>query len=632
MASFAKLWTAEPHDTLDRWSGDGSDDGWRATTVPAAFAHKARLHADRVLLRVKRSKSQQHWEEWTWAKYHGEARRTARALIAMGFEAHDAVSILGWNSPEWFCAALGAILAGGMAAGVYTTNSADGLGYIVSHSRSKVLFVDSEPQLAKALKIRQTCPALMRVVSWGPDAALGTAHGGFALDWSSFLATGTSAAEAELVRREDAQVPGGACYLSYTSGTTGNPKAVMCSHDSALFGFRSWFTHGWQGIDMGLEERNVSYLPCSHMAGSVDIFAPLARDDHVHSTVHFAFPDAMQGSLEDTLCDVLPTYFNAVPRVWQKLEPVLRQAQRDTPTPTEARAVIGLQNTKWHICGSAPMEPETLRFYASLGMRIDEIYGMTENTAVALMCNGLNQRIGSIGVPVVPHSVKLMEGTDEICTRHRATMMGYMYEPDRTRSEFDVDGWLHSGDIGARDEDGFYKIVGRIKELIITAGGENIPPVPIETALKELLPCVSNAVVIGDGQKMLVCLFTPKLALNVSAEGPMWQTDLAWESKALDAGAATGADASASEVWKAELSKGIERYNKEKAVSRAQHIRKWALLPMDFVWGTPDAELTPTQKLKRDVVHKKYASAIRQLYGEDFKVMSWADETPQAKL
>lgn len=197
-------------------------------------------------------------------------------------------------------------------------------------------------------------------------------------------------------------------------------------------------------------------------------------------------------------------------------------------------------------------------------------------------------------------------------------MMGYMYEPERTIQAIDADGWLHSGDIGKQDSNGSYIITGRIKELIITAGGENIPPVPIEFALKDLLPCVSNVVVVGDGQKMLVCLFTLKLEPNPAGD-PMWLPNLALESKEVDPNARTAAEAQRSELWRAELDRGVQRYNQEKALSRAQHIRKWALLPSDFVFAVPDAELTPTLKLKRDVVFSKYAAVIKELYGSDFR-------------
>lgn len=617
MASFAKLWTTEPHDILERWLGDGSQDGWTATTVPAAFAHKLKLHPQKVVLRRKMDKEQKQWEEWTWTKYHTEVHRCALGLIASGFQAHDCVSILGWNSPEWFVATMGAIFAGGMAAGVYTTNSADGLQYIVTHSRSTALFVDGNVQLAKGLQTRAQCPLLKQIIVWGPEAPDTPQHGGFVVGWGSFQASGSESLDAELQRRVAAQRPGAACYLSYTSGTTGNPKAVMMSHDVALFGFRSWFTHGWKGLDVGLEERNISYMPLSHIGGSVDIFATLARDDNHHSTVHFAFPDAMQGSLEVTMCDVHPTYLAAVPRIWQKLEGSLRQLQRDGVKDGEALRQLGLQNIKWALSGSAPIEPETLNYFQSFGIRIDEIYGMTE-TNVSIMGNVDYMGVGTVGAPAVPGSVRLDPASGEICVRHRCLMMGYMYEPERTMQTFDADGWHKTGDIGKQDANGCYIITGRIKELIITAGGENIPPVPIEFELKDLLPCISNAVVIGDGQKMLVCLFTPKLEAN-PAGTPMWLPNLALEAKDVDPNAKTAADAQRSEAWRDEIERGVQRYNKEKALSRAQHIRKWALLPNDFVFAVDQAELTPTLKLKRDVVFSKYAGVIKELYGSDFK-------------
>lgn len=621
MASFAKLWTTDPHDNIERWAGDGSADGWVATTVTGAFQHKAKLHADKVILRHKISKDQQLWDDWTWSNYITEVRKNACALLQLGFAPHDCVSILGANSPEWFAAAHGAIFAGGMSTGVYPSNSADGLQYVVAHSGSRILYVDGAAQLAKALEARKDCPKLVQIVSWGPPKEQPEQDRKMAVEWRVFQQMGSNIGDSQLQERFAGQRPGEACFLSYTSGTTGNPKAAMLSHDAALFGFRSWFTHGWNGLDMGLEERNVSYMPCSHIGGSVDLFGPLGRDDSYHSTIHFAFPDAMQGSLEVTLRDVLPTYLAAVPRIWQKLEAVMRQAQSDGATMMEARAKVGLQHAKWALSGSAPIELETLNYFEDSGLRIDEIYGMTE-TNVSLMGNAGAKGAGTVGVPVVPHSVRIDSASGEILVRHRCLMMGFMHETKKTVEAIDADGWLHTGDIGTINENGSYAITGRIKELIITAGGENIPPVPIEFALKDLLPCVSNAVVVGDGKKMLVCLFTPKMAPNPAGD-PAWLQDLAMEAKDVDPAAKTAFDAQQSKRWHEELSQGVERYNKDKALSRAQNIRKFALLPYDFVSQGPDAELTPTLKLKRDVVFKKYATIIADLY---------AAEGPQSRL
>ena len=631
MAAFAKLWTTDPADSMERWVGDGSSEGWKAVTVPAAFQRRVDLHGDRVILAWKQHNEQKAWNEWTYNKYSSVVRQTASALIAEGLPQFGRVSVLGFNSPEAFAAALGTIFAGGISAGVYGTNSVDGLKYILQHSASEVLFVDSNEQLQKGLACRKDCPLLKRIIVWGNDSPATPQHGGFVVGWDIFLGRAAEAPSGELERRIAAQRPGNCCYLSYTSGTTGNPKAVMISHDSSLFGFRAWWTHGggWAlgGEDMGLSERNVSYLPYSHIAGSVDIFGPCALPDTHHSTIYFAFPDALQGSLEETLRDVKPTYFAAVPRIWQKLEQTVREAIKTGAKGRDAAASIGLQETRWAMSGSAPIDATTLRLFHDCGFDVDEIYGMTENHAALLTHSRTGKgRVGSVGIPMVPHGAKVDPASGEILIRNRAQMMGYMND-DRTAEAFDAEGWFHSGDLGSVDEQGLFAITGRIKELIITAGGENMAPVPIEAALKEILPCVNNAMVVGDGQKMLICLFTPKLA---PGEGGGFTDELVAESLEVDPNAKTASAAVDSATWRATIDAGVKLYNDKHAPSRAQRIRKWAMLPTDFVPPSntvpaDEAELTPTMKLRRSVVHQKYAGIIKTTYGDAFMPAIWAN-------
>jgi len=249
---------------------------------------------------------------------------------------------------------------------------------------------------------------------------------------------------------------------------------------------------------------------------------------------------------------------------------------------------------------------------------------MTENTAVSHMCVFGERKIGAVGKPTIPGSTMLDPESKEICVRHRGLMMGYMYNIEKTRDTFTADGWLKTGDIGATDDgtdEGFYRIVGRIKELIITAGGENIPPVLIENAIKDRLPAVSNFVVIGDRQKMLVALITLKLKPDGSGG---FTDELDLESLTVDPACETLQQAKNSKIWRQHINAAIEAYNEKDSVSRAQNIRRWHILDSDFTSLSDGGELTPTLKLKRNVVHSKFGSVIRSMYGKDFVAVPWA--------
>jgi len=620
----------DPCKPLARWTGDGVEDGWKAVTIGEAFEHKAAVHGNLPALRAKSTKEQKEWTTWTVSEYLLNVKTVAKALIKHGFQRYDAVNILGFNSAEWFFTAYGAILAGGMSSGIYITNLAPACQYILEHSNCKFVFVDSQDQLDKVLAVRQQCPNLQSAIVWGPDQER-LHNPPFVWSWQKFVENVDNQAEV-LDARMSAQSPADACYLSYTSGTTGPPKAVMYSQDNCMYGLsalsRRMFDFLPSNRATGLEEREVCYLPMSHIAGSATLFGMLAQPDHVHRCCYFAFPDAMAGSLVPTLKEVEPTIFIGVPRVWEKMYDALRAAIKANPKFDGNPALmgaVGLSKVKAALVGAAPMQEAVFHFFDKHGLEIQEVYGMTENTAVShLSCPGM-RKVGTVGRPTVFGTVKLDPNTNEILVKCRANMMGYMKNPEKTQETFDEDGWLKTGDIGAVETgpqaeanvDGYYRIVGRIKELIITAGGENIPPVLIESEIKQKLPMISNAVVIGDRQKMLVLLLTLKLKPTPTGA---WTDQLDLESAAFDSSCTTLAEAKMSKKWQAAIDAAVSEFNAKIATSRAQNIRGWALLDTDF---TPNVELTPTLKLKREVVHTRYSTVIRGLYGDMFVEVPW---------
>jgi len=614
-----KTFVTDPTQRLARYQGDGGPTP--ARIFPDVFRERVKALPTLKAMAQKRGARDGPWTFWTWEEYHADVMRVAKALIALGCTQHGAVNVLAWNSPEWYFAAVGAIFSGMTPAGIYTTNSPEAVEYILNHSKSQVIFVDSDPQLQKVLAVRGACPHLKAIVHWGPDCpAAGTVPG--VMSWQSFLKMGDATPEDAVEARIRSQHPDNAFYLSYTSGTTGNPKAVMYSHDNILWGFK--YLVGimlkQQGGDAGLEEREVSYMPLSHIAGNLQLLGALTRPLTTNTCVYFALPDAMQGTLPLTLKDVRPTFFFAVPRVWEKfgvaLQPALKAQPALRSNLAALKGLIGLDQVKSAVTGAAPIATSLMEFFDSIGLPIYEVYGMTENSAYSHFSYPGRRCIGSVGPALMDEGadVKLAPGTGEICTWSRAVMMGYMYDHEKSSATFDDEGYLKTGDIGKVDSDGLTYITGRIKEILITAGGENCAPVLLEEAIKLRLNAVSNVVMIGDRQKYLVALVTLKL----EPDGLGGFTDkLAPEALAVDPGCTTVQQAMNSQKWRDYVQAGVDAAN-DVAISRAQQTRKWALLPGDFMAVGAGAELTPTMKLKRDVVAKKYSEVIQGIYGGDF--------------
>jgi long-chain-fatty-acid--CoA ligase ACSBG len=277
---------------------------------------------------------------------------------------------------------------------------------------------------------------------------------------------------------------------------------------------------------------------------------------------------------------------------------------------------LGLAKMRLAASGASPISKDTINYFAQLNIHIMELYGMSECTGPA-SCNIPSRwKIGTVGIPLPGTQLKLAEGTSEIIYKGRHILMGYLKMDDQTKSTIDADGFLHSGDKGAIDEDGFLSITGRIKELIKTSGGENVAPILIEDSLKKWMPYLSNVVVIGDNQKFLACLITLKVKTNPDSgiASDELTGDALYTSTAIGSTATTTLQAMEDPKWLAKIQEGINKSNKEDAISKAQYINKFKILPHDFT--LPGGELTPTLKLKRNVVYQKYADVIKEVYSE----------------
>jgi len=636
-------------------------------TIVELFARCRQTKGTRLALVHERNGIE---SRWSWAEYYNECAGVAKSLMALGQGPQDITNCIGFNCPEWFFADLGSMMAAGIPAGVYTTSNSGSMMYIANHSKAKVIFVESEKYLNKYLEVADKLTHVKYMIVWEhmDDSKLKAADARTKFEimtWRAFLDRGNDVSDDDLDARMKSVRPGHIAALIYTSGTTGNPKAVMICHDAMTYEGRAMFK---TNIDAGYTEyldnsfRMVSYLPLNHIAAKLaDIVLPLVHtcDTDKWGEVWIARKDAMKGSLVNTMQKARPSLFFGVPRVWEKFAEKMRGAAKKTPWPLSAlsgygkklgiqaykagfndnngkhkvpllwplfnntlfkmvRQKLGLHHTIQFATGAAPIQPETLEYFGSIGIPITNLYGMSENCGAATMNLLNNYGFGSAGFPMKGIDIKLdhVEGRDppgngEILIGGRANMTGYMYEEGKTKNTIDGDGYVHSGDVGMI-KDGCLFITGRIKELIIGAGGENIAPVPIEHYLKAVLPALSNIVMIGNQKKYNTMLVSLKVKTNVDTGEP---TDiLINEATEVSPGCKTVGDAMKDEKWKKYIQGGLDKYNSnpEVCVSRAQKIQYYRIIPTDL--NVADETLGPTMKVKRSKVEAKYKDLIDSMY------------------
>jgi len=565
-----------------------------------------------------RTKRQGTWETLTWRDYHRQSLRAARALIALGIERGEHTAILGYNCVEWFVAEIATIAAGAIPTGIYTTNTAEQCQYIASHCDARVVFVENEEQLAKFRVIRAQLPELKVIVQMHgePDASE-------ALSWERFLEVGDTVAEARVDERAAAQKLDDVCLLIYTSGTTGIPKAAMLTHRNV-----SWQVEQVAAlIGVRAADDMISYLPLSHVAEQL-----FALQSNVMLGTCVWFAESME-HLGEALRDVRPHHFLAVPRVWEKIQSKMEAAGAASPWPrrriaawarhvgaaggealqrgesmpffyglanrlvfSKVRRALGLDRARTLVTGAAPISLRTVEFFLSLGMPICEVYGMSETTAATTISTPTEFRVGRAG-RVLPGVEMRIAEDGEICVRGPHVFKGYYKDAHATREMLDADGWLHTGDVGDLDPDGYLAITDRKKELIITAGGENVAPQLVEGELKSI-PVVNQAVVIGDRRRYLSVLLTldaerlPQVASDVGSP------------------ARDPEEASRCARFAAYLQREIEKVNLR--LARVQTIKKFAVLPREL--SIAGGELTPTLKLRRKRIAEIYAAEIEAMY------------------
>uniref|UniRef100_A0A8C4I8K7 long-chain-fatty-acid--CoA ligase n=1 Tax=Dicentrarchus labrax TaxID=13489 RepID=A0A8C4I8K7_DICLA len=616
LAPADQLWSTSRDKAVRlRMEGSGSASN-TPITIHQMFLETVESYGDHSALVYKK---EGQWVTMTWRQYYEQCRAAAKSFLRLGLERYHGVGILGFNSPEWFISDVGCIFAGGLATGIYTTNSPEACQYVADNCQANVLVVENQKQLEKILQVKDQLPHLKAIVQYKGELQQ---KAPFLYTWAEFMKLGEDVPEEQLNAMIESLRANECCTLIYTSGTTGNPKGVMLSHDNLTWTANAALSKA--NINRA-EEVVVSYLPLSHVAAQMfDMWMSIS----FAMTTYFAEPDALKGSLANTLKEARPTCFLGVPRVWEKMQekmkaigakaPPMRKRVADraksiglnsrdpllnsarTHQLFKVRAALGLDRCKVCFTGAAPITKETLEYFMSLNIPVLELYGMSESSGPHTISLNEEYRITSCGKVLPGCQTKLdkpdEDGNGEICFWGRHVFMGYLNSPDKTAEAIDQDGWLQSGDLGKHDQHGFLYITGRIKELIITAGGENIPPVPIEDALKAEVPIISNVMLIGDKLKFLSMLLTLKCVVDDNGD----PTD-ELSPEALDFCQQNGVSATkVSEIiankepaiYKA-IQEGMERIN-ARATSNAQKVQKWIILERDFsVGGGELGELLP---------------------------------------
>lgn len=596
------------------------------TTVPALFQRRC---ADMGPRTAHREKDLGLWKSYSWTDYWDHARLIGLALHALGLKRGEVVSILSEDRKEWLYADMGIQAMGGICSGIYTTDSAKQLTYLINDSDSRFLFVEDEEQLDKFLDMQDDMPGLTRVIVLEDEGLHDLEHERCIFLHDLYdIGRAHLAANPDLFEAEIARVtPEDTAILIYTSGTTGAPKGAEISQENIIATMES----GARSLPVLASDEQLCFLPLCHVLERlVSVYYPLCMG----STVNFAeSPETVFANLQE----VSPSTFTAVPRVWEKIySRVTVMAQEATwigrrayaaalkagqaraahtmignkaPFGTEARyqlwnllvlhnlrRMLGFDNMRRGVTGAAPISPDLLRWYWAIGVPLVEGFGMSETTGLGTINTPAANRIGTVGRPVDGDQLRIGED-GEIQLKGANMFKGYWNKPDKTAETYTDDGWLRTGDVGRIDEHGHLTITGRIKDIIITAGGKNITPAEIESRLK-FSHYISDAVIIGDRRKYLTAL------IMIDQENV--------EKYAQDQKVPFSDFASlcAAREVVALIRREVEATNEDFA--RVEQIKDFRLI--NVLLTAEDEELTATMKLRRSFVEQRHKALIDSMY------------------
>jgi long-chain acyl-CoA synthetase len=588
--------------------------GTKSTTLADLLPRAAELYGDAPAIRFKDGEG---WVTRSFEEVEETVRSLALGLIELGVEPGDKVSILANTRPEWTYVDFAALSIGAVVVPIYQTNSPEECQYVLENSDAKVVVVEDDEQLEKIREVRAKLPLLEHVVRM-----TGSSEDAISLEQLAARGAGRGAAEWE--RRWSAVAPTDVCTFIYTSGTTGPPKGCVITHGN----YRAMLDMVHETSTIEDEDLTYLYLPLAH---SFALLIQLGSFD-LGATIAYWERDPLK--IMPNLAEVKPTYFPSVPRIFEKIYTAatsgmekegglkkaifdwsirvggkVREAERNGREPgfllrkryefadrqvlSKIRGLFG-GRLRLAVSGAAPISPEILRFFDAAGVLVLEGWGMTETSTAATISSPEDFKIGTIGKPFPGCEVKIADD-GEILVKGPNVFQGYYKNEEATRETI-VNGWLHTGDLGAIDEDGFIRITGRKKDIIITAGGKNVTPANLEGEIKQH-PLVSQCVVVGDRRPYLVALVTldPEEAVAYAEEHGLPEDP-----------AQLAGNPEVRAAIEAHLAKVNEKF------ARVEQVKKIAILPHDL--SQESGELTPTMKVKRAVVADKHQGEIEQLY------------------
>jgi len=612
----------------------GDEFGWKADTlpyksIPELFRMRVKELGDATMMRQKELGI---WRAYSWNEVAAIVGEIGAGLVSMGFEPGEVASVLSNTCREWVWCDLAVQSIGGVCNGIYPTDAAPQVDFLCSDSRTVYLFVEDDEQLDKYLEIADRLPLVRRVIVFDMEG-LGAFNDPRVISLQQLRELGRLHLQQHprlLEERSRCRSPGDVAVLVYTSGTTGRPKGAMISQDNICSVLASLSTTLYEGLPRGGER--IAFLPLCHIAERmIGEFVPIERG----SVVNFV---ENPETVFENLREVRPNLFFAVPRVWEKIYSQVAiglseadklqqgayawavkvgrevaQCMLDRTEPSgglklryklaqwlvlnNVKRMIGMDRVEVGLTGAAPISPDLIRWFLALGIPLREGWGMTETCGGGTTTPREGLRPGSIGLPGPGLEMRIAEGTNEILLRGPNVILGYLNQPEKTAETIDAEGWLHTGDVGHVDDDGYFYITDRMKDIIITAGGKNITPSELENDLK-FSPYITDAVVIGDKRPYLVVIV---MIDQENVEKYAQDRDIPFSNYA--------SLTQTKEVQ--DLIQGeIERVNKKFA--RVEQIKKFYLLQNQLT--AEDDELTPTMKLKRKLVEKKYAEAIEAMY------------------
>jgi len=615
------------------WSA-GVDAPAGVTTIATRVRGWAERTPDRVCMREK---DLGIWQEVTCAGYWDTVQTVGHALLALGVQPGDRVAIHSENRREWLYADVAIVAVRAMTVGLYPTNPPPEVGYLLSHSGTKILVAEDQEQVDKALAVLDDCPNLERIVYLEPRGIRHRYENPKLLSWEELLAMGAehrAAHPGAVAERMAAAEPEDIATLIYTSGTTGPPKGAMLSASNVDFAIRSLVDGGgFTSPPPGPTDITLSYLPLCHVAERI---FTVWFNAGAGVTVHFG---ESINTVQQDLREVQPTVLFGVPRIWEKIlagvhirltsatrlkrtharlwlkvadwigTRLVASGGRHTPATRlvytigwllfyrSLRERIGMRRVRYAASGAAPIAPDVLKFFMGIGVAMHEVYGMTENTAVATANRPGRVRLGTVGEPHDGVELRIDAETGEIQTRHPGTFVGYFRDPEATARAMTPDGWLHTGDIGEWVENTHVRITDRAKDIIITSGGKNIAPSEIENALKAS-PFIKEAIVIGDRRAYLTAL----IGIELDTVGD-------WAQRR-GIGYTTYRDLSEKPEVIELVQSIVDRVNARFA--SVEQVKKFRMLPKEL--DHEDGELTATQKVKRASITELFADQVEELY------------------